>query len=521
MNQNAALSANQAFPHLIVERNLFFLACLLCGLPVWLPLFPPMVDLPQHASQISLLLNLGKPDFPFANEFQLNLFTPYLQGYALIAVFTPWLGIVAASKLAVWLALAGFAVASRFLLRQAGADPYWSWLTFPVLYGFTYQWGFLNFLIAAPLGIAFLGLIWRNNDPVNLKSSLLVVVMLYALFFCHALVMGLFSMLALFLWAYASTGWRDFCKRAWPMLALLPLVAAWLVFASKNPQTAAGYWDLSWINANDLYYSYASTWINPEHPGWGRVTGFFPRLLGERQSLFVTFFGALLFVLPFLAGCRLSKSIVRWVPLFSIALLLLLFPSTFFGVSYNYQRFTFMTIPLFLLIVDAPENQAKWRHGLRWLAPLIAIGWIAYMSVQALQFNNDAAGFDSVIAQMEPGKRVRSQIFMRDATYTIAPSFLHFPSWYSAMKNGVVDMSFAEFYQLPVVYKPEYIPGQLGSEWGPADFHWQADGGYKYDYFIVRSPKDFGESIFKDASCPIYQVTHSGHWWLYRRDPAC
>ncbi|MGC2048937.1 MAG: hypothetical protein WA635_10040, partial [Gallionella sp.] len=103
------------YRHWISDNNLFLLACLLCGLPVWLPDFPPMVDLPQHAAQVSLFLNLGNPDFPFSDQFRLNLFTPGLLGYVLVAAVAPLLGIVAASKLMIWLALAAFALSSRYL----------------------------------------------------------------------------------------------------------------------------------------------------------------------------------------------------------------------------------------------------------------------------------------------------------------------------------------------------------------------------------------------------------------------
>ena len=85
------------------EKYMFLLACLLCGMPVWLPDFPPMVDLPQHAAQVALLLNMGKPGFPFSDLFHFNLFTPYLLGYGLTAAFTPVLGIVAALVLDKWL----------------------------------------------------------------------------------------------------------------------------------------------------------------------------------------------------------------------------------------------------------------------------------------------------------------------------------------------------------------------------------------------------------------------------------
>src|SRR5215469_6850647 len=38
------------------------LACsVLAAIPVWLPSFPPMTDLPQHAAQIALLRNLQDP----------------------------------------------------------------------------------------------------------------------------------------------------------------------------------------------------------------------------------------------------------------------------------------------------------------------------------------------------------------------------------------------------------------------------------------------------------------------------
>ena len=35
------------------EKYLFLLACVACGIPVWIPHFPPMVDLPQHAAQVA------------------------------------------------------------------------------------------------------------------------------------------------------------------------------------------------------------------------------------------------------------------------------------------------------------------------------------------------------------------------------------------------------------------------------------------------------------------------------------
>jgi hypothetical protein len=505
-------------------NNLFLLACLLCGLPVWLPHFPPMVDLPQHAAQVSLFLNLGKPDFPFSNEFQLNLFTPYLLGYTLIAALTPLLGIVAACKLVIWLALAAFALASRFLLLRTGADPYWAWLTFPVLYGFTYQWGLLNFLIAAPVGMLFLGLVWRQQVQPGLRSSLLIALMLYVLFFCHALIMALFVLIAVAYWLSSVRRMRDFVSCAWPIATLVPIVLVWLAVTSKHPLTnSAIEWDWSWVNTTDGYYAYFSSWINPKEPGWGRVTGFIPRLLGVRPGLPVTLAGLMLFALPFLAGGRIARSWPRFIPLLSIVLLLLLLPSFLFGNVYTFQRFTFLALPLFLVAIDAPAVPGRAQRNVRMIFPLIAFGWIAYMSSNALQFNQESDDFETVVAQMEPDKRAASLIFARDDSRSIVPVFLHFPAWYSAIKSGISNPSFAENFVQPVAYKPEYVPKVKfqGFAWNPQWFDWQAHEGYKYDYFVVRAPVDGGAFLFRTATCKIYLAARSGQWWLYRRDAGC
>ena len=511
-----------------VEKYMFLLACLLCGIPIWLPQFPPMADLPQHAAQVALLLNLGKPEFPFAELFHLNLFTPYLLGYGLIAAFTPLLGIVAACKLVIWLALAAFAISTRFLLREAGADPYWAWLTFPVLYGFTYQWGLLIFLIAAPIGLMFLALVWRMKAKPDLRSSLVIMLMLFALFFCHALILGFFSLIALVYWLFSVKRLRDFIKCAWPMAAIAPLIVFWFALAANHPLTnfPVG-WDISWFRTADYYYSNIAAWADQAYPGWGRINGFIPRLLGTRPQLVFTLLGLFLLALPFLSGGRISKSRVRLIPVLVIALTLLLLPTFLFGNMYTFQRFTYLAMPLYLMMIDSPVaagGVVGWaQRYLRLLAPAIAFGWIGYMSINALQFNKDMDGFDTILAKMEPGKRSLSLVFARDDNHSIAPAFLHFPSWYSALGSGITDPSFAVTYVQPVIYKPEHVPKAKfeGFEWNPQWFDWQKHEGSQYDYFVVRAPVNMAAYLFRTAPCTIALTAQAGQWWLYRKDPYC
>jgi len=482
-----------------------------------------MVDLPQHAAQISLFLNLGNPDFPFSNEFQLKIFTPYLLGYALIAAVTPLLGIVSASKLIIWLALAAFPLASRFLLRQAGADPYWAWLTFPLLYGFAYQWGLLNFLIAAPIGIFFLALVWRQENPPEMRSAFLVVLMLYVLFFSHALIMALFSLIALVYWLLSSTRLRDFVRRAWPLAALIPIILVWLIVTSKHPQTQRPPgWDLSWTRSTDSYYIYIANWVDPNEPGFGRLTGFIPRLLGVRPSAAFTLTGLFLFALPVLTGGSFANPRLRIIPVLSITLALLFLPSYLFGNAYTFQRFTLFSLPLFLIMIDAPKRPTRIQQYIRLLAPLIAFTWISFASFNAMKFDNESDGFETILSKMEANKRAISLVFARDDERSIAPTFLHFPAWYSALNSGITNPSFAQFYGMPLIYKTSYTASvDSGFEWGPHQFDWQTHEGYRYDYFVARSPVDHGAFLFRTSPCRISLMEHSGQWWLYRRDPKC
>src|SRR5579872_1800385 len=139
-----------------------------------------------------------------------------------------------------------------------------------------------------------------------------------------------------------------------------------------------------------------------------------------------------------------------------------------------------------------------------------------------MRYESNAAGFEQVLAHMEPGERALSFAFERDADGTIAPVFLHFPSWYAAVKAGLVDPSLAEPGGL-VHYRPELLPVArlLAFEWNPGTFEWERYGGAQYRYFVVRAPIDLGARIFTHATCNIRLAYYVNHWWLYERMPGC
>jgi hypothetical protein len=503
---------------------LLTVASLLATIPVWLPTFPPMSDLPQHASQIVLLGELLHGNPQYEALFRINWFTPYLLGYLLVYSLVPWLGIVGACKMVVSLALVALPLATALVMRETGADRRWALLVIPAMYGFSYQWGFLNFVVAAPLGLAFTGLVLGHARRPTRGGAIAIGVLINALFFCHAMVCAFFGGVAgCILLISAERKVSAWVRSVLPLASVLPIMLVWGTLTLENPiANRPVLWDLNWLTTLDGYYARLAAWTTRGGSGWGRVAGFFPRLLGVRPGLLATLFGLALFAAPIAAGARFSRRPVVWVP-FTLCIVVLLFvPGILFGTDFTFQRFTVFALPLYLVLLEQPPDK-EWP---RWTWPvcgLLAAAWIAVVSANVLAYERDAAGFDEVLARMEPGERALSFAYERDSAGTIAPPFLHFPAWYSALKHGIVDPNIAGTHVQLVLYRAQQMPRARlwGFEWNPRTFNWQSYAGGQYRYFVARAPGDLSSNMFRKATCEIRLVHHVNQWWLYEKDPAC
>jgi hypothetical protein len=145
------------------------------------------------------------------------------------------------------------------------------------------------------------------------------------------------------------------------------------------------------------------------------------------------------------------------------------------------------------------------------------------MTISAtLRYDAEARGFKQILSDMEPNQRALSLMFIQTSQGFPAPVFLHFPAWYSATKQGVVDVNFAVFAVELVRYRPGEVPTDpMVSEWHPQTFRWSQWHGGMYRYFVVHAPVDLGYRLFGWAPCPVSLVAHSDNWWLYEKDPRC
>ena len=131
-------------------------ASLLCALPVLIPTFPPLSDLPQHVASVMVLHEVHFGSYVFADLFAFNWFRPYWTGYGLVWLLTPTFGVIWAAKIVIGLSVVGLVIALLMLRREINAPATLDWAFLAVPFGFAYEWGFLSFIVAAPFGVLFL-----------------------------------------------------------------------------------------------------------------------------------------------------------------------------------------------------------------------------------------------------------------------------------------------------------------------------------------------------------------------------
>src|SRR5690606_13072815 len=189
---------------LVVFRSLFALLCVALVLPLWVCPYPPLVDLPQHAGQLSSALGWLEDAPRHRETFELNPFTPYLGGYLLagpwVALFVPSVGL----RLALSVALVALPLATVHLLRTARNPRLWALTVFAVAPGYAFHWGFLGFIVAAPLGLWGLSYHLRFLESGKRSDRGASAALAFLCFVAHALV---------FVWLAVSAGLASLPRR--------------------------------------------------------------------------------------------------------------------------------------------------------------------------------------------------------------------------------------------------------------------------------------------------------------------
>ena len=450
----------------------------------------PMVDLPQHAAQISIWLHLHDPKWAEFQLFELNLRTPYLGAYALARAFSGWVGVVPALKLVVWLSIIGHWAAFDWLVRSLGHARWLGLLGLPLAMGYGFYFGFISFTSALPFGLAATCLALRHRLRPTLASGLLLGAALCATLATHGFALGLTVVLVAPL---LLRGTGSLISRGAPLFAPALLMLIWLVPGSSARSIGLTIWD-------------------PRFWELSQIPGLLLASSGAdhaASALGVIFLGIVLLSLG-----RPSREPERFLPLAVMLLGYCLFPLSFGGFTPLHPRFAAFLVPSVLLAFQ--PSRALRSPYFEGLIVLTCAAWFCLFALRLQRFARETQPIADFVARMPAGLRIRPLVFEREsAAFPGLPAMLHLSAYYVPEKGGYQGYSFAMYPTSVVRYRPEIVPTMdRGAEWHPEWFSAAYELG-GYECFLVKSSIDRSAELFDVQLDRLSLVFHEQGWWAY------
>lgn len=481
---------------------------------VWAATYPPLGDLPQHAGQVALALDLLHGSSRWQDLVTFNFFTPYLIGYGLIALAAQFMSIAAAVKLVLSLSVLGFFHAASALRRRFGAPAVLDWLLLAGFFGFAFKWGFLTFLLAAPVGLWFLLKSIDFAERPDVGGAVRLAALGGLLFFSHGLVfMACVGMGACYAALEAHAQRRAVLLRLAPYLLLALLTVGYAQFASHVAHaqtTEAKAFQWGWTPTRPVRFFRFQ---------WDVAL----RAKSDPLYLLSAFAYALFYLSPLLLGCRFRPTLRRAIPFGTVVLIGLAVPHTAMTTAFLYERFALFLLPFWVLLFEPGDGRAPagegWRRFALAAVPAICLTATGWRVWTFHQFERESHDFQAILEAMPPQQRVLSMVFDQRSPAADNPhSYLHYPAWYQAEKRGFVDSNFAQWLPQIVRFRAGQATVQSPFEWKPYRFEWARHHGERFDYIVLRNPKRLFPR-FAGLPCEIELVRTAGPWALYRRLP--
>ncbi|MDR0735934.1 MAG: hypothetical protein LBF51_03720, partial [Zoogloeaceae bacterium] len=461
-----------------------------------LPDFPPMVDMPQHAAQVAALKGMIEGKFLWGDLVEFNYFTPYWLGYGtwlLLAILFP---MTVATKLMLCLTFVSFVLGFSFLRRKFGAPESLDWLLIPAFFGLPYEWGFLTFLLSAPIGALFYHANIRLMEDEKFPASW-VLLLGVILAFAHGLMFAFF----LFVVVMHLASSEGKCHRKRSIAVLFALFVLMLLFMVKGDKLAA--YDLAMNNRLRLHGVSAkfSNLMKTVPSGFSPEGAFF---------LFVAILAA-----PFALGCKFTRKAPAFSMLMCFLLVFAFLPSFMSRTGFIYQRFSLLLIPAYLLCFEKKEVPLL-KEGLAKGFLCVLMLLLMYNPLSNLvYFRNESAAFKSLLDELPKGKRAMSLVTGIDRQ-DISINFLHFPVWYQSIGDGWVDFNFAWYYPQPIRFRTDSVPEiKPNFEWNPAlvSILKRCD---IYDMIFVRAK---GIPSLENTACHLHQhYKTNGNWHVFLKN---
>ncbi len=456
----------------------------------WVTPFLPMVDLPQHAAQLSIWVHQGDALFAEPGRFLVNWRTPYLGAYLVARVLAVGLGVLPALKLVIWGSVVAHWCAFGRVAVKLGYSPWLALLGLPLALGYGFQWGFISFIGAVPLGLFAIYFALGHRAGPTWRTGAWLAVTLCATLATHGFLLG---MTLVVIGPLLLRGAGRFIARVLPLAAPVVLSIVWLMPGSSGRSIGYTLWDPRW---RDL----------------AQVPGL---MLGASGADRLASAAGVLVLLLVAACLGRPRAQPEWyLPLSLMLLGYCLFPLVLGGFGPLHPRFVAFMVPSLLLAFSARPRPRL--PALPWLVTGLCVAWLLVFVGRLVAFTRETQPIADFVSRMPSGLSVRPIVFDRTSQAVPGlPALIHLSAYYAAEKGGRQGYSFAMYPTSAVVYAPGVVPTMgSGAEWQPEWFSAQSELD-SYACFLVASAQDRTLELFGARAAEVRLAFHEGNWWAY------
>lgn len=496
-----------------VERVFFYFVVFVTTAFLFYPPYLPMVDLPQHAAQVATLDDLLKNRSPWSYLVTLNWDTPYLAGYALWLLLYQFMNIVLSGKVLVASTFLFYTYTVHLLRKEFQASPLLEWAAMTSFFGFAFQWGFITFLLAIPVGFLFFLSCKKWLENKKQIYFIYFLILGIAMYLSHVLIFSFFCFLSYLYFLSVHAG-----KQTWKQRIIFTLPYLLYAIILYRYVTKPNEWTFQYYEDGFVFQTLRDKTLDLFYLPWHML-----RIYKYQLADY-----GLLLLFPML-GFRLRRSLEFYIPLIGFLIIWYILPTIGFQTNFIYQRFSVFLLPFYCLIWE--KRQPPYHRKLISSMQLGAIAFVLCFSTlmwkfyyNQILFSREPAviSYQEIEKTMLPDKRVLTlhTLNSRDSTLAMTSymEFLYFPTWYQAEKHGWVDFSFASFHPQIVRFRPEYLR-ELPSRSAEIDGIAALTNCMDYDYLVMKSEEDaqiLSNHLVTNPHCRSFRLkAQSGDWLLF------
>lgn len=448
----------------------------------------PFVDLPNHLARATIFRFYGEPTNQFAEYYSIDTFLKSNIFHLLFCSLKIFPSVEFGDKVFYCLYVVFLPLSALLVIRKLGGNPWFSVLSFLVLYNYNVSWGFVGFTISIPFVLLLFYFLLNDlySDRIWIKA--IVTALFLLLFFIHALA-TLFSLLIFFL--YCLHRHRDSPIRALKeSIVTIPVLILMILWWSNPSHSGPSTWGFL-LDYYKNEYIQTILWRTRllYQDNFHLYDGILGKSIGLLFSLFVivpTFLRLVSCWKYFSHAVRNSRLTLSYLFVLASLFCCLFLPNRIPGFIILNRRFSvFFLISIIILgsIISSKKLHPVRIFSICAVCLLHFVLWSGYLS----DFEKENYLFTKhVFPDNSEGKKLAGLVY--DFQFRGQPIYIHFPNYYIIWNQGIASTCIVDYRLGSLIRRKagqESLPAYLGMEW--VGMRNNYDGRYaNMDYVLVR-----------------------------------